>query len=92
MLCQKQQAFYEEMAKDGDTMMLDQMMISRFDENTVADLKKIIGNIHVCYETDPTVMMIIEEEAPAFFSGQRSLDDVIHNINNRAKQVVSERG
>ena len=92
VLCQKQQTFYEEMAKDGDTMMLDQMMISRFDENTVADLKKTIGNIHVSYETDPTVMMIIEEEAPAYFSGQRSLDDVINNINNRAKQVVSERG
>lgn len=43
-----------------------------------------------CY--DSAVMVIISEEMPAYFLGQKTLDDVISIINSRAQLAVTERG
>ena len=39
----------------------------------------------------PSVMMIVNEEAPGYFEGQRSIEDVCKYIQNRATTVVNER-
>lgn len=36
--------------------------------------------------------MIISEEMPAYFDGQKGLDEVISVINSRAGMMVAERG
>ena len=41
--------------------------------------------------TDNAVMMIIDEELPAYLLGQKDLDSVIETINNRAQNVFRER-
>ena len=55
-------------------------------------LKKVIENIHDSCSTDPSALMIIQEEAPGYFTGQRTLDDVVSIIQKRAAAVVQERG
>lgn len=38
------------------------------------------------------IMTIIEEEAEGFFRGQRTLDEVTHNIQNRVQLYLNEQG
>ena len=40
---------------------------------------------------DPALEKILEEEMPAYFAGQKSLDEVITIINDRSKTYISER-
>ena len=41
--------------------------------------------------SDNAVMMIVDEEMPAYLLGQKDLDTVIATINNRIKNVFNER-
>ena len=41
--------------------------------------------------SDNAIMMIIDEELPAYLLGQKELDSVIATINNRAQNVFKER-
>ena len=41
---------------------------------------------------DSDVSMILIEEMPAYFLGQKSLDAVIKVAQNRAQKVLDERG
>lgn len=43
-----------------------------------------------CFDTD--VMRIVYEEMPAYFKSQKTLDEVIEIINNRATLILEERG
>ena len=52
---------------------------------------KTIENVHCIVSTDPSVLNIVIEEAPGYFTGQRSIDDVCANIQNRTKTIVQER-
>ena len=53
--------------------------------------KKLVESVSTIESTDPGILMIIEEEAPGFFSGSRSAEDVCKNIQNRATTKVHER-
>jgi len=50
-----------------------------------------IDNASFYYSTDYTITMIISEEMPSYFEGQKSLDEVINVINNRVGTMVAER-
>ena len=54
-------------------------------------LDALISGVAASQSWDNDVMNIILEEAAGFFAGQRSLDDVCSNIQNRATLVVQER-
>ena len=41
--------------------------------------------------TDPGLELIVSEEMPAYFEGQKSLDEVIKLIDNRAQTLMNER-
>ena len=43
-------------------------------------------------DTDSAVIVIMNEEMPAYFEGQKSLDDVIGIIENRVNLMLKERG
>lgn len=54
-------------------------------------LEALIISVERAQSSDTDVMDIILEEAAGFFAGQRSIDDVCKNIQNRASLVVQER-
>ena len=41
--------------------------------------------------SDGNINMIIFEEAPAYFEGQKSFEEVAQTINNRAQLVLDEQ-
>ena len=41
---------------------------------------------------DPAITAILREEMPAYFAGQKDLDQVIKVIDNRCQTYLSERG
>lgn len=61
-------------------------------EKHITMLRKVVDNIRESASADPTVMMIINEEAPGYFTDDRTQDDVVRNIVKRSKAVVQERG
>ena len=52
----------------------------------------MIGYCDSILTSDPALDMIVKEEIPAYFAGQKSLDEVIKIINDRAKTYLNERG
>ena len=60
-------------------------------EEMASTLVRYVESVHVVKSSDPRVMLIILEEAPAYFLDQKSLDDVCRNIQNRTKNLVQER-
>ena len=56
----------------------------------VGILKTAIGNIDHESGYDTDVMKILEDESGAYFSGQKSLDDVTKAIQNRVSTYVNE--
>ncbi len=61
-------------------------------EETVTAFLEILDNIRLVSSSDPNVMAIVLEEAPGYFTGQRSVEEVCANIQKRAKTIVQERG
>jgi hypothetical protein len=41
---------------------------------------------------DATINLILVEEMPAYFSGQKELDQVVKIAQDRAQKVLAERG
>lgn len=62
------------------------------DRSVVSDYAIMIGYCNSISTSDSALDMIVKEEMPAYFTGQKSLDDVINVINVRAKTYVNERG
>jgi len=62
-------------------------------DKAVADnYKKMVESCSVTPSMDTEITIIIFEEIPAYFAGQKSFDDVIKLINNRATTYLNERG
>lgn len=61
------------------------------DQNVLDNYEVMITKSSFYYSIDYTITKIILEEMPAYFEGQKSLDDVIAIINNRVGTLVSER-
>lgn len=61
-------------------------------DESIKKYEEIIEGCDNIVATDYTVINIINEEIPAYFYGQKSLDDVIAIINNRVKVLQDERG
>ena len=52
----------------------------------------MIGTIHSCVQVDMAIFAIVMEEAPAYFNGQKSADDVSKTIQNRVSTMLAEQG
>ena len=65
---------------------------SDYSQEVYDNLLAFLNNIHEYASYDTSAMLIILEEAPGYFTGQRSLDDVVKNIQNRCTTIVNERG
>jgi len=59
-------------------------------ERDIAAFEQIIRSAEASYRSDPTISLIIKEEMPAYFSGQKDLGAVIEIINGRVKAYLTE--
>ena len=65
--------------------------ISKPNEDAKETYLKIVESTNVSSTTDPAVMNVLNEELQGYFAGQKSIDDAIKTINDRAQTVVDER-
>ena len=64
----------------------------KFSQKNVDDLEKIISSVSRMNSMDAAIGLILVEEMPAYFSGQKNLEDVIKIAQDRAQKVIGERG
>ena len=64
----------------------------RVNPSFVEDYESIIDSCSGLVMSEPGIALIIDEELPAYFTGQKSLDEVIKIIENRAQTMLDERG
>ena len=62
------------------------------DKKTIADFETMLNTCSVMAGEDTAISIIVCEEIPAYFTGQKSLDDVIKIINDRTQTYINERG
>lgn len=64
---------------------------TKFTVDDINNLEKIILSCSKMDSHDSSIYMIFSEELPAYFSGQKELDEVIMIIQDRAQRVLDER-
>ncbi len=62
-----------------------------FSEDHIKALEKTIESCSSFNSQDPAITLILVEEMPAYFSGQKSLDAVIKVAQDRVQKVLDER-
>lgn len=77
---------------DPDIKMYMMASYTHLTQDDVTELKAVIESIHDSCSFDPSALMIIQEEAPGYFTDQRTIDDVVNIIQKRSAAVVQERG
>ena len=60
-------------------------------ESDVDAFTEVINNMSGWQSNDGAINAIIREEMPAYFAGQKTLDQVIPVLEDRAQTVLSER-
>ena len=64
---------------------------TKFSEKDINNLESIISSCSVMYTEDQAVNIILIEEMPAYFLGQKDLNDVITIAQDRVQKVLNER-
>ena len=64
----------------------------KFSEKNVDELEKIVSSVSRTSSVDAAISLVLVEEMPAYFSGQKELDAVVKIAQDRAQKVLSERG
>ena len=64
----------------------------KFSDKNVDELEKIILSISRMNSSDASINIILVEEMPAYFSGQKDLNAVVTIAQDRAQKVLAERG
>lgn len=63
-----------------------------FSEQNINELEKIIESCSCTTAADAAINLILVEEMPAYFIGQKSLEEVAKIAQDRAQKVLDERG
>ena len=71
---------------------LVEMGMAPVDSSAIDRFESMIETCSQVSSIDPAVMSIIREEMPAYFSGQKTLDDVIVIMEDRVQTFINERG
>ena len=74
------------LAGDGDGMCF----YSTFDDDDAEVLWKIFNECNTVYGTNAAAVNIIVDEAEAYFSGGRSIDDVVKMVQDRVTTQINE--
>lgn len=62
------------------------------DESVIEAYEGFIRSACTIETRDPALLLIVREELPAYFAGQKTLDEVVEILQNRAETYVNERG
>lgn len=62
------------------------------DYSRIEDFEELISSTSAWISTDAAVNAIIREEIPAFFEGDKTLDQIIEVLQNRVQTLLDERG
>ena len=65
--------------------------LQMMDESAIGEFASVIESLDGWFTNDGSVNAIIREEMPAFFEGQKTLDQVIPVINDRVQTILDER-
>ena len=65
---------------------------TEIDYSVIDNYEAMIDSCSSVSATDPAVTAIIREEMPAYFSGQKTLDEVIPIMEERVQTFLDERG
>jgi len=72
--------------------MNDGELYEEIDYSVIDDFEDIIASCSHTQRADQAVSVIVSEEMPAFFEGQKSLDEVVDILQDRVQTVLDERG
>ena len=62
------------------------------DTSVIDNFENIINSCSQVASLDPEIMVIVKEEIPAYFTGQKTIDEVISILNDRVTTFMNERG
>lgn len=65
---------------------------TKFTEADIDNIERVIFSCSKMSREDSDISIILIEEMPAYFLGQKSLDAVVKIAQNRAQKVLDERG
>lgn len=65
--------------------------VCKLDESMIDDYFDALNQGSYISTIDPAIASIVMEEIPAYFAGQKSIEDVAAIIDNRAQTVLNER-
>jgi hypothetical protein len=65
---------------------------NQMDESVIGDFESFVEGLAGWYDNDASINAIIREEMPAYFEGQKSLDQVIPVLEERIQTFLDERG
>jgi len=83
--------YYESLLESEEEQTDGSSALPSMTQEEADKLRKILRSIHHVSYPDKEISGIILEEAEAYFSGSRSIDDVIRQINSRVQNIVNER-
>ena len=72
-------------------MIMYGMNTIRMDDSAIADLSDLVDDLTGWYINDGSINAIIREEMPAYFEGQKTLDQIIPVLEDRVQTVINER-
>ena len=92
-LIDKQNAYIQDLLRFYDPEFLRMYGISSdpLDDAAIAELAATIETLSSWYTNDGAINAIIREEMPAYFEGQKTLDQVIPILEDRVQTVLNER-
>lgn len=64
----------------------------KYSEKNIEKIEKVIGSCSCMSNEDSAISIILIEEMPAYFLGQKDLSKVISIAQNRVQKVLDERG
>jgi ABC-type glycerol-3-phosphate transport system substrate-binding protein len=83
-------AVYETSVSPAELSMMN-IDTARIETDVIDSYKAMIGTISGVESTDVAVDMIIREEIPAYFFGQKTIDEVIPVLEDRVQTFLDER-
>lgn len=60
-------------------------------EDTIDKYEEILQSSYICYDLDPAILAIMNEEIQAYFAGDKTLEEVKVLIEDRVQTVLNER-
>ena len=78
-------------ASEEDIIMYN-LQTETLDDSAIAEFETMVESCTQISSMDPAVAAIVREEMGAYFSGQKSLDDVITVMEDRVQTFINERG